>query len=314
MKISIIGPGIMPIPPIGWGAVESLIWDMRNALTVLGHEVDIVNVNDPRKIIQKVNEFRPDFVHIHYDDWVGLYNYIQYPCVCTSHFGYLERPEMFGGYSNIANAFAQIKPRVFCLSEGIKKIYQVLMDIPENNLYVSPNGVDCGAFNCVDTPDYPNASIYLAKVDYRKRQHLFQSITSLWYAGNIADERFDKTKNYLGEWSKKYLYENLTHYGNLVLLSDGEAHPLVCMEAFAAGLGVVVSQWGKANLDSSKEFITIIPENKIKDIEYVKEKIKENRAYSLEHREEILNYAQKFDWINVVKKHYIPNVKMVLSE
>ena len=314
MKISIIGPGIMPIPPIGWGAVESLIWDMRNALTVLGHEVDIVIVNDPRKIIQKVNEFRPDFVHIHYDDWVGLYNYIQYPCVCTSHFGYLERPEMFGGYSNIANAFAQIKPRVFCLSEGIKKIYQVLMDIPENNLYVSPNGVDCGAFNCVDTPDYPNASIYLAKVDYRKRQHLFQSITSLWYAGNIADERFDKTKNYLGEWSKKYLYENLTHYGNLVLLSDGEAHPLVCMEAFAAGLGVVVSQWGKANLDSSKEFITIIPENKIKDIDYVEEKIKENRAYSLEHREEILNYAQKFDWINVVKKHYIPNVKMVLSE
>ena len=314
MKISIIGPGIMPIPPIGWGAVESLIWDMRNALTVLGHEVDIVNVNDPRKIIQKVNEFRPDFVHIHYDDWVGLYNYIQYPCVCTSHFGYLERPEMFGGYSNIANAFAQIKPRVFCLSEGIKKIYQVLMDIPENNLYVSPNGVDCGAFNCVDTPDYPNASIYLAKVDYRKRQHLFQSITSLWYAGNIADERFDKTKNYLGEWSKKYLYENLPYYGNLVLLSDGEAHPLVCMEAFAAGLGVVVSQWGKANLDSSKEFITIIPENKIKDIDYVEEKIKENRAYSLEHREEILNYAQKFDWINVVKKHYIPNVKMVLSE
>ena len=314
MKISIIGPGIMPIPPIGWGAVESLIWDMRNALTVLGHEVDIVNVNDPRKIIQNVNEFRPDFVHIHYDDWVGLYNYIQYPCVCTSHFGYLERPEMFGGYSNIANAFAQIKPRVFCLSEGIKKIYQVLMDIPENNLYVSPNGVDCGAFNCVDTPDYPNASIYLAKVDYRKRQHLFQSITSLWYAGNIADERFDKTKNYLGEWSKKYLYENLTHYGNLVLLSDGEAHPLVCMEAFAAGLGVVVSQWGKANLDSSKEFITIIPENKIKDIDYVEEKIKENRAYSLDHREEILNYAQKFDWINVVKKHYIPNVKMVLSE
>ena len=314
MKISIIGPGIMPIPPIGWGAVESLIWDMRNALTVLGHEVDIVNVNDPRKIIQKVNEFRPDFVHIHYDDRVGLYNYIQYPCVCTSHFGYLERPEMFGGYSNIANAFAQIKPRVFCLSEGIKKIYQVLMDIPENNLYVSPNGVDCGAFNCVDTPDYPNASIYLAKVDYRKRQHLFQSITSLWYAGNIADERFDKTKNYLGEWSKKYLYENLTHYGNLVLLSDGEAHPLVCMEAFAAGLGVVVSQWGKANLDSSKEFITIIPENKIKDIDYVEEKIKENRAYSLEHREEILNYAQKFDWINVGKKHYIANVKMVLSE
>ena len=91
MKISIIGPGLMSIPPKGWGAVETLIWDMRNALTILGHEVDIINLRDPKAIIRRVNEFRPDFVHIHYDDWVGLYQYIQYPCVCTSHFGYLER-------------------------------------------------------------------------------------------------------------------------------------------------------------------------------------------------------------------------------
>ena len=32
MKISLIGPGIMPIPPVGWGAVEILIWDTKNAL------------------------------------------------------------------------------------------------------------------------------------------------------------------------------------------------------------------------------------------------------------------------------------------
>ena len=314
MKISIIGPGIMPIPPTGWGAVETLIWDMRNALIALGHEVDIVNVNDPKKIIQKVNQFRPDFVHIHYDDWVGLYNYIQYPCACTSHFGYLEREEMFNGYVNIANAFAQIKPRIFCLSEGIKKVYSVLMNIPKEKLFISPNGVNTSAFRSTDAPHHADRSIYLAKVDYRKRQHLFQSIDSLYYAGNIADERFDKEKNYLGEWSKEFLYNNLTEYGNLVLLSDGEAHPLVCMEAFAAGLGVVVTEWGKANLDVDKKFITVIPEKHIGDIEFLEYEIVKNREYSIEHREEILNYAQKFDWINVVRKHYIPNVKMVLSE
>ena len=198
MKISIIGPGLMSIPPKGWGAVETLIWDMYNALIALGHEVDIVNVNNPREIIRRVNEYKPDFVHIHYDDWVGLYNYIQYPCVCTSHFGYLEREEMFGGYVNIANAFAQIKPRIFCLSEGIKKVYNVLMDIPKDRLYVSPNGVNCSAFRSTDAPHHAERSIYLAKIDYRKRQHLFQSIDSLYYAGNIADERFDKDKNYLG--------------------------------------------------------------------------------------------------------------------
>ena len=313
MKISIIGPGLMSIPPKGWGAVETLIWDMYNALIALGHEVDIVNVNNPREIIRRVNEYKPDFVHIHYDDWVGLYNYIQYPCVCTSHFGYLEREDMFGGYVNIANAFAQIKPRIFCLSEGIKKVYNVLMDIPKDRLYVSPNGVNCSAFRSTDAPHHAERSIYLAKIDYRKRQHLFQSIDSLYYAGNIADERFDKDKNYLGEWSKEFLYNNLTEYGNLVLLSDGEAHPLVCMEAFAAGLGVVVTEWGKANLDVDKEFITVIPEKHIGDIEFLEYEIVKNREYSINHREEILKYAQTFDWINVVKDHYIPNIEKVLS-
>ena len=313
MKISIIGPGLMSIPPKGWGAVETLIWDMHNALIALGHEVDIVNVKDPKSIIRKVNEFKPDFVHIHYDDWVGLYNYIQYPCVCTSHFGYLEREEMFGGYVNIANAFAQIKPRIFCLSEGIKKVYNVLMDIPKDRLYISPNGVNCSAFRTTDAPHHADRSIYLAKIDYRKRQHLFQTIDSLYYAGNIADDRFDQDKNYLGEWTKDFLYNNLTEYGNLVLLSDGEAHPLVCMEAMAAGLGVVVTEWGKANLDVDKEFITVIPEKHIGDLAFLEYEIVKNREYAIKHREEILEYAETFDWINVVRDHYLPNVEKVLA-
>ena len=313
MKISIIGPGLMSIPPKGWGAVETLIWDMRNALIALGHEVDIVNVKDPRDIIKRVNQYRPDFVHIHYDDWVGLYNYIQYPCVCTSHFGYLEREEMFGGYVNIANAFATIKPRIFCLSEGIKRVYNVLMDIPKDKLFISPNGVNCSAFRSTDAPHHAGRSIYLAKIDYRKRQHLFQSIDSLYYAGNIADDRFDKDKNYLGEWSKEFLYDNLTEYGNLVLLSDGEAHPLVCMEAFAAGLGVVVTEWGKANLDVDKEFITVIPEKYIHDIEYIETQIIRNRDFSINNRHAILEYAQQFDWIDVIKKYYLPSIQKVRS-
>ena len=37
MKIVLIGPGIMPIPPTGWGAVEILVWDTKIALEKLGH-------------------------------------------------------------------------------------------------------------------------------------------------------------------------------------------------------------------------------------------------------------------------------------
>lgn len=313
MKITLVGPGIMPIPPTGWGAVEILIWDTKNALERLGHEVQIVNTKDARQIIDEINNFRPDFVHVHYDEFIPIYPYIQYPKAITSHFGYLERPDMFNGYVNIFNAFGQVQPNVFCLSEGIAKIYQVMLSIPKENLFVTPNGVNSEIFNYADTPDFGDRSIYLAKIDYRKRQHLFQSIDSLWFAGNIADSRFNPNKNYLGEWDKETLYKNLTHYGNLVLLSDGEAHPLVCMEALTAGLGVVVCEWGKANLDTTKDFITVIPEDKINDVEYVENKIIENREYSLQHRKDILEYSKNFDWIKVIKKHYIPSVTEIIN-
>ena len=312
MKIVLIGPGIMPIPPTGWGAVEILVWDTKIALEKLGHEVLIINTKNGRQIIDEINTFRPDFVHVHYDEFVPLVPFIQYPNAITSHFGYLERRQQFNGYVNVANEFMRVKPNVFCLSEGIEKVYNIMFDI--STTYITPNGVNIDEFNFVSDPEFPDRSIYLAKIDYRKRQHLFQSINSLWYAGNIADDRFDKGKNYLGEWSKDRLYNELTEYGNLVLLSDGEAHPLVCMEALAAGLGVVVCQWGKANLDTDKEFITVIEEKHINGIPFIEYEIEKNRKYSVEHRDEIREYSKKFDWKSTIEKHYLPNVKKVIEK
>lgn len=313
MRISIIGPAL-PIPPKGWGAVESLIWDMKLSLNELGHEVQIINVGDPYQIINMINEFRPDFVHINYDDWIGLYPYIQYPCAVTTHFAYIERPELMGGYKQrVFDQFISIKPNVFGLSDGINDTYNTLANISRDKLYLNPNGVMMENFRFSENPEFPDRSIYLAKVDHRKRQFLFQSIDSLWYAGNIAEDRFNQFKNYLGEWEKDHLHQNLTDYGNLVLLSDGEAHPLVCMEAFATGLGVVVSEWAIANLDLDKRFISVIPEDKIKNTPFVEEIIVKNREYSIEHRQEILDYAKEFEWCTILKRHYLPNIEKIVN-
>ena len=314
MKIAIIGPGIMPIPPTGWAAVENLVWEQKLALEELGNEKLIINTQSPVEILQQINGFRPDFVHVQYDDFVEIVPYIQYPCAITSHFGYLEQPNRWDYYGpRVAKKFADIKPNVFCLSEGIKNTYKSVMGFSDDNLFVTPNGVNLNAFRTTSDPEFPDRSIYLAKIDYRKRQHMFQSIDSLWYAGNNADNRFDTEKNYLGEWSKDVLHDHLTEYGNLVLLSDGEAHPLVCMEALAAGLGVVVTEWGKANLDETKEFITIIPESKVSDIEYVEQKIIQNRKYSLQNRKEIVEYAKQLEWKQVIKTHYIPSIESIIN-
>jgi hypothetical protein len=313
MRICIIGPATQ-IPPVGWGAVESLIWDYKLSLEELGHEVQIINIVNPSEIIKLVNQFRPDFVHINYDDWIIIYPYIQYPCAITSHFGYIERQDMMNGYVNIFKLFQDYKPNIFCLSNNIKKVYKFFAEIPEEKLYINPNGVNSSLFKKTYEPKYPDRSIYLAKVDYRKRQHLFQSIDSLWYAGNLSDSRFNTNKNYLGEWDKDALHQELTNYGNLVLLSDGEAHSLVLMEAFAAGLGIVISEFATANLDLDKEFINVIPENKINDIEYIESIIIKNREYSISHRKEILEYSKNFEWSNIIENYYIPNIQKLISK
>ena len=74
-----------------------------------------------------------------------------------------------------------------------------------------------------------------------------------------------------------------------------------------------IKKWGKANLDVDKKFITVIPEKHIHDLEFVEYEIVKNRVYSVQNRDEILEYAQTFDWKNVIQNTYLPNVNEVLS-
>ena len=72
MKFCIVGPGEMPIPPTGWGAVEILIDDYRKTLISMCHEVEIINTKDHNLIISMVNASDADFFHFQYDEWAHL--------------------------------------------------------------------------------------------------------------------------------------------------------------------------------------------------------------------------------------------------
>lgn len=313
MKICIVGPGIMPIPPTGWGAVEILIWDYKETLEKLGHEVVIINVRDQGKIIEMCNAENPDFVHVQYDEFWQICDLINCNNVAiTSHFGYLDQENRYDFYYNrIMSGFVSMKKgKIFALSPSIAEQYRK-RGFDESRLRVIPNGVRDDLFKFEEVCEYPERSMYLAKIEPRKRQYLYQNIDNLYFAGNNIESRFDvQNSNYLGEWSKEQLYNNLTKYANLVLLSDGEAHPLVCLEAMSVGLGLVVSEWATANLDLSLPFIDVIPESKISDIEYVSNVIKNNREKSVTMRTEIRKYViDNFSWERIVNDYYIPNIK-----
>jgi glycosyltransferase involved in cell wall biosynthesis len=313
----LVGPGIMPIPPPGWGAVEILIWDYAKELESQGHTVTILNDKNLGNVVEAIRKIKPDVVHIQYDEHAHLAETIS-PHTrivgITSHYGYFEQPDRWGSYRGVFHSIiSQNQPNTyhFVLSEGIANVYRSA-GVSNEKIIVVPNGANDTLFKYTEEPAMLDSSIYLAKLDYRKRQYLFQNIPNLYFAGNPADQRFNThSLRYLGEWSKDYLYNNLTHYGNLVLLSDGEADPLVVKEALMCGLGVVLSQWSTAGLDLTKPYITVIPENRISDLTFVESEIRRNREVSAEYRQEIREYGLTFTWSRLVGE-YLKKIQQLI--
>jgi glycosyltransferase involved in cell wall biosynthesis len=132
------------------------------------------------------------------------------------------------------------------------------------------------------------------------------------FVGHNVDANFVTARpNYKGAWTKAQVYENLTNYANLILVSDGEAHPLVVCEALICGLGVVVSNAAAANLDTSKPYIDVIPNEKLGDLEYIEAIVKRNQAISVQMRDEIRAYGiQMFSYNNIVRR-YIETLQQI---
>jgi len=316
MKFCIVGPGIQPIPPTGWGAIEILTDDIRKSLQKAGHQAEIINVKNMKLGAALINHMKPDVVHIQYDEHIDIAKLIKCKnIVVTSHFAYMGNRQKWGGYYyRIFSKTTTSDVRICCLSSGIKATY-IDGCVEEDRLFVVPNGVRTDLFDCNIECPRPNDSIYLAKVENRKRQYIYHGIENLYYAGRIVDEKFPQDHpRHLGEWSKEFLYKNLTNFANLALLSDGEAHPLVCTEAMAAGLGVVVSEPAKANLDLDLPFIDVIPDEKLDDTDYVASILEKNRKISVTMRDKIREYAvNNFDWSHVINNIYVPEIKRIMN-
>ena len=317
MKIILIAPGYKPLPPQGWGAVESIVWDYYTVFSKqfrnTNNQVVIVNCSNPAKIIHETNShLDADVVHIMYDDYIVVAPYLNCPLLFyTSHYAYLTHPKFESQYTYyFQNIFTKVieysqKIIILAISEQIRQKY-IQHGFPPERIRVLQNGAREDSFQYKPNALlYPGKSIYLAKIEDRKAQYRYQSISSIDFVGNYASSAFDTTSpQYLGEWDKPKLYQSMTEYANLVLLSDGEADPLVVKEALMAGLGLVISSCCTANLDLSKPFISVIPTRKLRDIEYVKGVIEENRKISLAMRDEIRAYAlSEFSWDRITNKY-----------
>ena len=304
MKICMIGPGEMPIPPEGWGGVEALIWNYKLELEKQGHEVGITNSKDLNGVVQVVNEWKPDFVHLQYDVFADIMPYIQAPAkAMTSHYPYLDYPSMRKDYEWIFHKFCENHSNIFTLSD-LNNHHFKTFGAKEDLLWTWIYGVNSESFKFSEEATLPEKTICLGKIEPRKQQAYLQFINeNIDFAGPHVDQRFNPDDgSYLGVWTRDQVYNDLTNYANMILFSDGEAAPQVTCEALLSGIGLVVSKEASANLDHSLPFIDVV-DRSIKYTE-LKEIIKNNRENSLKYRKEIREYGlENFDISKCVSRY-----------
>jgi autotransporter strand-loop-strand O-heptosyltransferase len=93
MRICQVTPGLISIPPNGWGAIEKIIWEYKQSLERMGHVCDIKYLDDV-----KVENY--DVVHIHVANLALLAHERKIPYVFTMHD---HHTEVYGDQSALYN-------------------------------------------------------------------------------------------------------------------------------------------------------------------------------------------------------------------
>jgi glycosyltransferase involved in cell wall biosynthesis len=322
MKIGLIAHGVLPIPPKDWGAVENTIWHRKQHLERLGHTVDIANTRAIHDVIYYANQRRYDFVHCHNERFVA-------PCLahlkcgafavtshdgCLHHFN-LDAPDRWGGFQYLFQDTLR-SPANIVLSDRIRDLY--LRSGYPHFLRVLRNAVETEAFRC--GPGGNGRAVCVGLICQRKRQAWLAEVArhrvpvdfvGPWDRARETGLVEDETIRYLGVWDKPTLYERLTDYNCLVLLSDAEAAPKVVLEAFAAGLSVVITDACRANL-TDEPFITVIPEGETRP-DVIAQAIQTAIDANPPQRAAIRAYARdRFDY-TVVTREYLQIIEEYLD-
>lgn len=302
MKICFIAPGEIEIPPTGWGALETVVWNQYSNLEKNKHDVFIINEKNNQDILNVLQKINPDIVHLHYGSHFEIMPHIKCRKIITNHDGSFLLSMQF--HESIVRKY--LYDCEFFILTTWERDFLLNIGISPQKVRILPNGVDFNAFSFKEEPTFHNSSICLGKIDKRKNQAFIQSLnTGVYFAGQNTISEFNSLdEKYLGIWTREEVYKNLTDYTNLVLISELELQPLVCLEALSAGLGLVISEAAAQNLDASLPFITIIPQNLIHNAEIVSTSISNNREICGHiGRNKIRDYASKFDWSNIIKKY-----------
>lgn len=318
MKFVLIGPGNMPIPPPGWGAVELLIWDYYNLLTSIGHTVNIVNTRDRNEIIRITNSLSADIVHLHYDVFWNVIPHLNTRIkIVTSHYPYITDTSKWNNdsYGEIMNGFRQITSAtnvsVCCLNKSCMDVFSSY-GIPLNRMFIMRNGMIPNNIRFNEDVIH-RQTICVAKLEPRKRQYLTQNIPEVVYVGKGQSGH----PRFLGEWSRDKILNELTDYSGFVLLSEEENDSLALKEALVAGLPAIVSEGVVKNVVFDNElsrFIFVIPDSQIHDEAFLRKAISEHMKQNIGNKKIIRELAIKSFSLEKIVLKYIDDITSIFTQ
>jgi glycosyltransferase involved in cell wall biosynthesis len=246
VRVALIGPGTLSIPPQGWGATERVVWNIHQRARDAGFETVIVNTKDPDEISEQCARFAPDLIHLHYD--LRLRHCLPYliahptPLVTTCHDPRLptELPPEVAPSIDLADAVIALSPTIL---ERLRS--------RRDAVHYVPNGVDTGVFRPLAKK--PNTVAGVGKNTARKK---FVEIAKFFAARPEYQLTLcgpDMRARPGGRWPVIPTAPNVTLLDNqpesavarllgesqfFVHLCDVEASTLVVREAMACGCAV----------------------------------------------------------------------------
>jgi autotransporter strand-loop-strand O-heptosyltransferase len=300
MKIANVTPGLLPIPPNGWGAVEKIIWEIHNNLLELGHDSQI-------KYLDQIDGSE-DIVHIHVANLANMAYERGIPYYFTLHdhhaFLYGKDSDLYKenlkAIRNAKRAFVPAKYLVEYfdgipeyLSHGVNTDWFTPGEISEHRLLcVANNGF---AFDQTEDRKGFGFAIEAAKrmglpitiAGPSNNKNYFQKYPSDYDKLTILYD--------LSEEELRDLYKRHTIFLHPSVLEAG--HPnLTLLEAMASGLPVI----GTYEEDNSLEGMLYIERDEdtiIAAINY----LMDNPNY-LEKRFEAIEQSHKLSWKKLTQK------------
>jgi len=306
MKVTHVTPGLITIPPNGWGAIEKVIWNYHLNLLEEGHESEI-------KYLSEVDP-NSDIVHIHVANLAIEAHNKGMPYVFSLHDHHVVE---YGRDSDLYKKNLEaMKHSIisFCHAEFLVDYF-----VETDKLFYLSHGVDTGFFNFDKAVGYINHKIlclanngfaYNQSIDRKGFRYAIEAAKELNLEITVAGP--DNNKNFFDanpdlldyeklnvvygnpdEESIKELYNTHTIFAHPSILEAG--HPnLTLLEAMSCGLPTVGTYDGTPKIGGLKKIERNTP-SVVNGIKYVIDHWGDLFRETLETR-------MDFDWSTITKR------------